>query len=206
MQCDKKGRGGDQDPCSECRWFGGSNCKCALSGCTYNDQLWRQMITRASFGHNLAAPKPRDFVAAPGKPAPAPMPEEKLIKDWRGLTREQVMASPLDILPSGVRELPRAYVVPPRLTTQGKKNHQIQRNRRKKARTGRIGRACCSSSITTRSFTATVCCTTGTVPATTGGSCTWRGDFDRLVVGIQQMGAQIREGRMDARPFVDSSK
>lgn len=57
-QCDKfSRRPGADDLCSECRWFGGEDCKCVLvkSG-SYNDQIWRTMISRGK-DFNSALPK-----------------------------------------------------------------------------------------------------------------------------------------------------
>lgn len=119
-QCDKKGRGGEDDPCSECRWFGGQNCRCRLiPDSSYNDQLWSVMMLRAEYDYNLPPQKGRDEVK-PGKAPPAPMSDARLKADWRGESRAQLMAKP-DMLPSYIRQRPRAYLAPPRPSMQRKK-------------------------------------------------------------------------------------
>ncbi|CAI6339405.1 unnamed protein product [Periconia digitata] len=59
-KCDKLDRGGIDDPCSECRHYGGSNCDCTLTPLTYNDQVWQQMMSREETGFDLPPPKDRD--------------------------------------------------------------------------------------------------------------------------------------------------
>jgi hypothetical protein len=124
QQCDKSGRSDINDPCSECRHFGGAGCKCVLHPVlTYNDVAWGQMMLRHEFGFNLAQPKTRD---APGRvkknkkgepksapKIPGPMPDNELMANWIGETKAQLLAKP-DFLPPQVRSLPRAYLVPPR--------------------------------------------------------------------------------------------
>ena len=115
VQCDKKGRGGLDDPCSECRWFGGKSCKCILAkNSSYNDQLWATMMKRADLGYTLPPYKGSD-VAKENKAPREPMPDDSVKADWQGETKEQVLAKG-DMLPSSVRDTPRAYLVPPRLS------------------------------------------------------------------------------------------
>lgn len=119
-QCDKKkrNRGGLDDPCSECRWFGGDKCECTLAVLSYNDAVWFIMMNRGPRHHyTLPAPKDRT-VSRKKKPDPSLMPSDRLKADWAGKTRDQLLALP-DMLPEGVRDLPRAYVVPPRETNKG---------------------------------------------------------------------------------------
>ena len=121
-QCDKKGRGGTDDPCSECRWFGGDNCICTLLvNTSYNDQIWSVMIKRGpAVGYSLPADKSREEGSKKSTSAPKPMPANKVKADWQGETREALL-NKADMLPPGMRELPRAYLVPPRPSTATKK-------------------------------------------------------------------------------------
>ena len=72
IQCDKKRRNpGKEDPCEECRWFGGEGCNCVLAKNTsYNDALWRVMMTRRTYEYNLPAAKGRNVPTAKGLPSP----------------------------------------------------------------------------------------------------------------------------------------
>lgn len=129
MQCDKKGRHGDDDPCSECRWFGGESCKCFLAADTsYNDQLFKQMLVRGRYDYTLADNKSRDAPRGHKKVTPAPMPNHRIKPDWTGETRERLLAKP-DMLPAFVRALPRAYLVPPRQSSNEKKTESFKRKR-----------------------------------------------------------------------------
>ncbi|PVH95231.1 hypothetical protein DM02DRAFT_618039 [Periconia macrospinosa] len=131
--CDKEGRGGVDDPCSECRHFGGPGCKCVLAPKnTYNNVVWHLMINQPHFDHKLAAQRSRDEPigrkldkatgqSTGGNPQ-IPMPDKDVKPGWRGKTKEQLLAED-DLLPACVRELPRAYVVPP----------PVDENRKRKA-------------------------------------------------------------------------
>lgn len=129
LKCDKKGRDDDDDPCSECRWFGGSSHVCSLTAETsYNDQLWNTMLLRPQFNFDL--PKDKNRAAPIGKnKIPSPMPDDKVKRGWKGETKEKLLAKP-DMLPDYVRTLPRAYLVPPRKSITQKKK---QDNKRKRA-------------------------------------------------------------------------
>jgi hypothetical protein len=83
--------------------------------------LWAAMIARGKFDFTLADPKSRE-VGRPDKAPPAAMPPAKLNKDWKGETREALMAKPDDMLPAYVREHPRAYLVPPRSTLRAERS------------------------------------------------------------------------------------
>ena len=92
-------------------------------------------MARSKQGYTLAPAKARDEVPEQRAPvegqkkikpkkAPAPIPAEKLMNNWVGLTRDEVLAKPLSILPDYVRKLPRAYLVKPRPThAQRKPDH-----------------------------------------------------------------------------------
>ncbi len=124
-QCDKKGRGGQNDPCSECRWFGGANCICTLNTTSsYNDKAWHTMINRGPQNfYSLPDYKPRhegSWIHPPKKSGlpkvrstPEPMPAEKIKADWKGASRAELLAR-VDMLHPDVRARPRSYVVPPR--------------------------------------------------------------------------------------------
>lgn len=89
-QCDKIGRSGDDDPCSECRHFGGPHCNCRLAeSLSYTDEVWDQTILRNEGG--------------------SPIDSAHVKSDWRGETREQLLQKP-DYLPAFIRQSPRAYL------------------------------------------------------------------------------------------------
>lgn len=114
-QCDKLGRGGIDDPCSECRWFGGETCRCVLAkGTSYNDQIWSVILDRGE-AHNYTLPvaKGREEFNPETGIAPGPMPANKIKAGWQGETEEALLAKP-DMLPTGVRAYPRAFLHPPR--------------------------------------------------------------------------------------------
>ncbi|GAM82129.1 hypothetical protein ANO11243_001080 [Dothideomycetidae sp. 11243] len=122
--CDKRGRGGDDDPCSECRWFGGKACKCKLMDqSSYNDQMFAAMLERRAWDYALAPPKDRTTPRGKGplKSPPTPMPDDQVKPGWRGQSREQVLAKP-EMIPSFVRERPRAYLVSPRPSVRARKS------------------------------------------------------------------------------------
>ncbi|KAK1807726.1 hypothetical protein LTR12_017922 [Friedmanniomyces endolithicus] len=110
--CDKPYRAeGSEDPCSECRHFGGPACKCTLNTTmSYNDQAWRVMLQRGNHGYTLPANKPRTEGTS-NKPPPSEMPEHEVKRDWTGATRDALLEAG-DYLPSGVRDCPRAYLIP----------------------------------------------------------------------------------------------
>ncbi|KAJ4301893.1 hypothetical protein N0V90_003989 [Kalmusia sp. IMI 367209] len=100
--CDKLGRGDVDDPCSECRWFGGQKCRCMLAKVTsYNDQIWTVMMNRGkAHNYTLPAAKGREEFNPKNGVAPEPMPANKIKADWQGETKEALLAKP-DMLPTG---------------------------------------------------------------------------------------------------------
>ena len=114
LQCDKKGRGGPEDPCSECRHFNGPYGRCVLEEKSFNDVLWADMINRRPT-YDLAAEMPRDCQRTPSSAVPQPIVSENIKPDWHGESREALMQKP-PFLPQEVRDRPRAYLVPPRVT------------------------------------------------------------------------------------------
>ncbi|KAK1075703.1 hypothetical protein LTR74_000111 [Friedmanniomyces endolithicus] len=114
LPCDKKGRGGVDDPCSECRWFGGVACECSLSvNSSYNDVVWSVMETRERSGYDLPPMRGRDAgYGTGGTKTPTPIAQDRLRPDWKGESREELLGKP-DMLPDYVRSTPRAYLVPP---------------------------------------------------------------------------------------------
>ena len=122
-QCDKQSRHptDERDPCSECRHFGGEKVQCQLSWTmSYNDTVYRQMLVRRG-GHEYKLPS---FVQARNK---GPMPTERVKADWKGQSAEVLLAKG-DFLPSGVRDCPRAFTVPPRESTQRAKSKRFLAN------------------------------------------------------------------------------
>lgn len=88
---------------------------------TYNDSVWVKMLNRDKAGYSLTGPKSREdlvkkrFDKSTGKVTgklPMPMPDNKVKPNWEGKTKGQLPEEP-DFLPAFVRQLPRAYVVPP---------------------------------------------------------------------------------------------
>ncbi|KAH6633268.1 hypothetical protein C7974DRAFT_452516 [Boeremia exigua] len=130
IQCDKLGRPGSDDPCSECRWFaGGPATKCTLSlNTSLNDTCWNLMISRGNHGYTLPEPRPKDQakqvpakalqdLARQGRPLPpVPSPMNGVRADWKGETKEELLAKPHP-LPPQVRAHPRAYLVLPRVSS-----------------------------------------------------------------------------------------
>jgi hypothetical protein len=120
--CDKQGRGGLDDPCSECRWYGGENSKCVIYPPGLNDVLWNLMTTRVKQGFNLPEFRARDYFnfshgmgkGKDGKP-PKPMPTSALKNGWVGETQEQLKVKD-DMLSSDMRKNPRKYLDPPALS------------------------------------------------------------------------------------------
>lgn len=120
VECDKKNRFSDNDPCSECRWFGRASGRCSLAiDTSYNDQLFARMLSRRDYGYTIGEPASRD---APRKDRkgilynPTPMPNDRIKHDWMGETKEQLLAKS-DMLPPYVRQFPRAYLDSPRAST-----------------------------------------------------------------------------------------
>ncbi|TIA53969.1 hypothetical protein D6C83_04310 [Aureobasidium pullulans] len=114
IKCDKQGRdSGSDDPCSECRWFGGATCNCTLSmTSSYNDALWRGMMGRRDSDFDLAQPRDKQAAFSNGR-VPAPMPDDRLKGNWQGASKDELLARK-NMLPPEVRRHPRAYLVPPR--------------------------------------------------------------------------------------------
>ena len=139
-QCDKAGRGGKEDPCSECRHFGGPNCQCVLvKAQSYNDMLWKEMMKRRNAGYTLPAEADRKAAKAPTKdkpnpPVPSPMPANKVKLDWQGESETTLLESK-PFIPAYVRALPRAYLVPPEnLSSQEKKSQMWHAQEAKRKR------------------------------------------------------------------------
>ncbi|KAK0278149.1 hypothetical protein LTR35_009472 [Friedmanniomyces endolithicus] len=120
--CDKVYRAeGSEDPCSECRHFGGPGCNCKLNDrSNYNDHAWRIMLQRGNHDYTLPAAKPRNEGTS-GKPLPSEMLEREVKAGWTGESKESLLTA-VDFLPSGVRDCPRAYLVPATETKKEKKN------------------------------------------------------------------------------------
>lgn len=124
VQCDKKNRDHNdlRDPCSECRHFGGSGCKCILAqNTTQNDMLYPIMLNRATCEPEYSLPKfkGREEPKSENK-IPGPMPANEIKSDWTGASKDELLTKP-DILPPQVRRRPRAYLVPPRETVGKRK-------------------------------------------------------------------------------------
>ncbi|THW18718.1 hypothetical protein D6D24_03221 [Aureobasidium pullulans] len=115
-ECDKKTRyPRSDDPCSECRHFGGPGCSCVLNtAVSYNDVLWRLMINREKSGFDLPAAKDRQAPRGNGK-IPGPMRDNEVMSGWEGSSKGELLSKG-DMLPAEVRRHPRAYLVPPRAT------------------------------------------------------------------------------------------
>lgn len=65
----------------------------------------------------FTAPRRRDVDANPDGSAPSAMPATRVKPDWRGESRDELLAKD-EMLPYFVRELPRAYLDPPRASLQ----------------------------------------------------------------------------------------
>ncbi|TKA41588.1 hypothetical protein B0A54_06476 [Friedmanniomyces endolithicus] len=79
-------------------------------------------MRRGPQDYTLPAQRQRDE-AKGNKPVPTPM--AKVRSDWQGESREVLLEKP-DMLPAGVRELPRAHLVPPRPSSQAKSNQAFK--------------------------------------------------------------------------------
>ncbi|KAK8221850.1 hypothetical protein M8818_000015 [Zalaria obscura] len=130
--CDKKGRGGEDDPCSECRWFGGENCRCTLLlNTSYNDQIWQTMMQRGAYtGYTLPDYKGGEEASGKKDP-PTPMPTHRFKAGWQGEAKE-VLLRKTDMLPPAVRQCPRAYLVPPRVSGAQQKSQNWQAAEKRK--------------------------------------------------------------------------
>ncbi|KAK4546163.1 hypothetical protein LTR36_002300 [Oleoguttula mirabilis] len=136
-QCDKQERGaGPDDPCSECRHFGGASCICVLSKDTsYNDQQWAVMMSREAQDYTLPAynasrttearTKTKKNGETKQKAAATTIPEAMLKPDWDGETMAQLTAKD-DVLSSAIRQYPRSYLVPPRDSSYIRKAHAFK--------------------------------------------------------------------------------
>jgi hypothetical protein len=112
-QCDKQSHdpSDGRDPCSECRHFGGEKVECTLApNLSYNDAIYRQMLGRGDNHEYKIVP----FMTARTK---GPMPAERVKDGWQGQSAEALMAKG-DFLPPGVRDCPRAFIVPARESTR----------------------------------------------------------------------------------------
>ena len=127
LQCDKQGRPGDDDPCSECRQFGGENRQCVLApDISYNKVVWDQMVKH---GPPYTLPPPTNPLLGKKKKPATPMPAHRVRDDWVGQSRVELLAKQ-DFLPAGVRERPRAFVVDPgRSNTRSKGSNWVQTHR-----------------------------------------------------------------------------
>jgi hypothetical protein len=117
-QCDKVGRDGDDDPCSECRHFGGPNRICILSRRSYNDAVYSTMMAQPD--HTLM---PHKNPAIGKDISREGMPSARIKVGWQGQTKQELIDKP-DFLPVGVRECPRAFTSAPDESFQQVKNRQ----------------------------------------------------------------------------------
>ncbi|KAK4900348.1 hypothetical protein LTR27_002573 [Elasticomyces elasticus] len=135
LVCDKKGRGeGVEDPCSECRWFGGPGCKCTITNKSYNDFMFKEMLNRPKEGYTLPPFKHRSRGSGKKNPDALPMLDTELKEGWSGKTREELIDKE-DMLPSHVREVPRAYLTFPRQSAGAAKAteyHERQESKKRK--------------------------------------------------------------------------
>jgi hypothetical protein len=119
-QCDKQSHHptDERDPCSECRHFGGEKAQCKIAPNTsYNDTVYRQMLVRRGKYEYKLAP----YMTARTK---GPMQAERVKDGWQGQSAEALMAKG-DFLPPGVRDCPRAFIVPARESTQRTKSKKF---------------------------------------------------------------------------------
>lgn len=122
LRCDKAGRDpGPEDPCSECRHFAGDKAKCVRqSAVTMNYAQWQLFMSREKQEFTLPAFRPRDetIISRSARPSfvPQAMASDKIRPDWRGATREALLATP-DLLTEDIRRHPRRYFHPPGQST-----------------------------------------------------------------------------------------
>lgn len=91
---------------------------------SYNDTVYRQMLVRgARFEYKLPP-----FITARSK---GPMAPERVKDDWQGQSAEVLMAKG-DFLPPGVRDCPRAFVVPARESGERAKSRRFRANQRQR--------------------------------------------------------------------------
>ncbi|KAK5685588.1 hypothetical protein LTR17_027084, partial [Elasticomyces elasticus] len=130
VACDKPGRGGTDDPCSECRYFGGPEAECVLSEkLTYNDAAFRTMEKRRKEGFTLPSFKERSATSK------GEMRADRLMREWRGQPKEGIEAQP-DMLPAGARAHPRAFLEPPGDSASTAKGSRHNLNEKKAATKG----------------------------------------------------------------------
>ncbi|CAF9939088.1 MAG: hypothetical protein HETSPECPRED_001482, partial [Heterodermia speciosa] len=83
-----------------------------LANTSYNDQMWQLMINRGA-KNDYTLPPDKNREQGTQKNLPGPIPINKIKADWEGESKEVLLAKP-DMLPQGVRDCPRAHLVPPR--------------------------------------------------------------------------------------------
>ncbi|KAK3672979.1 hypothetical protein LTR78_007089 [Recurvomyces mirabilis] len=95
LVCDKSSRANTiDDPCSECRHYGGLGCSCLLADLSLNDVLWRKMISRKAQGYTLPELKPRSQRAQRKGPLNQRMPDARVVLGWQGLSVEDLERQP----------------------------------------------------------------------------------------------------------------
>ncbi len=107
-------------------------------GTSYNDQIWSVMMNRGkAHNYTLPAAKGREEFNPEKGVAPEPMPANKVKADWQGETKEALLAKP-DMLPTGVRTCPRAFLHPPRPSSAMKstQNWAISNKRKRESDPG----------------------------------------------------------------------
>jgi hypothetical protein len=121
LPCDKAGRdAGSNDPCSECRHFGGDKANCVRQGAvTMNSAQWQLFTSRERQGFDLPEFRSRDETAVSRSARPTSVAEamgsDKIKPGWQGETREMLLAKP-DLLTEDIRRHPRKYFHPPGLS------------------------------------------------------------------------------------------
>jgi hypothetical protein len=121
LRCDKAGRdAGPDDPCSECRHFGGDKANCVRQeAVTMNSAQWQLFTFREKQGFDLPAFRPRDETVVSRGPRSTSVAEamraDKIKPGWQGETREALLATP-DLLTEDIRRHPRKYFHPPGLS------------------------------------------------------------------------------------------
>lgn len=129
MKCDKKGREGSDDPCSECRHFGGENTQYLLdNNKSWNNAVWEAMMNRRftndyNVAYTLAAYDPSKNRSDTNKFGYTRKPMPNIKPDWQGQTKEQLRGSG-DLLNPEIRKLPRAFVVPPKEKNNKERHHK----------------------------------------------------------------------------------
>lgn len=101
-QCDKPQRASAiDDPCSECRWYGGANTQCLLSYKSQNEHMWSTVLSRAKHGFALNI-RQREY---------RPMDDKLVHAKWQGSSADELMRLSNTTFPDHVQECPRAYLV-----------------------------------------------------------------------------------------------